>query len=1530
MLEVRLLGQFDTKVDGLSIEIPSRQAQSLLAYLLLHPGVAHRREKLAGLFWPAAAETNARGYLRQTLWRVRKLIETGGHSYLLADDLSITFNSNAEYWLDAAVVAQPVADSASADDLVHLVAAYSGELLPGFYDEWVVLERERLQALFERKMQALLECLIEARRWLEILHWGERWIALGYAPEPAYRALMVAYGGQGDLSGVASVYQRCVKALRRELGVKPSAQTHALYQRLSWGERPPSAHTPEISSALDALIPQLLSQRPEDRTPSTAEVRQMLDGLLHPAAFPGAPPFKGLQHFDEADADLFFGREALIAKLVGRLREHRFLAVIGASGSGKSSVVRAGLVSALRRGAPLAGGALPLEGSAVWRVHAFTPSVHPLEALAASLTRDLASVKATATLMDDMASDVRSLHLYARRLLCGGAGDGAPLLPLPHAPLRLLLVVDQFEELFTLCRSDDERTAFVDNLLTAISGDDEQTFVVLTLRADFYAHCALYANLREALASHQEYIGPMDAEELRRAVEEPARRSGCAFEPGLVDLLLRDAGGEPGALPLLSHALLETWHRRQGRALTLEGYAECGGVREAIARTAETVFHHRLTPEQQTVARNIFLRLTELGEGTQDTCRRVALNELITQPQSQPMVESVLKTLADARLITLSATTAEVAHEALIREWPTLREWLAEDRDGLRLQRHLTETALEWDALGRDPGELYRGARLAQALEWAEGEGQVGDLNALEREFLQVSKELAEHETAQREAQHQRGLEAAKQLAEAAQQLAATEKAGAEAERRRAEEQTRTARQLRRRAWYLVSAFVVALIAALAAGVFDQQAIRNLRLADQNLSTARAANLQAAAHQATAVAERNRAESQRLAAEAGLILQRHESAEMAALLANHALQIQYSPQADAALQQSSRFDYGLRLFVHPAAPVTSVAFSPEGRYLLTGSDDHQARLWEAATGKLVRLFAGHTGAVDSVAFSPDGQYVLTGSEDKTARLWEAATGREVSEFVGHADFVLSVAFSPDGQYVLTGSFDNTARLWETTTGREVRRFTGHADALFSVAVSPDGQYVLTGSRDKTARLWEAATGREVRPFTGHTGPVVSVAFSPDSRYVLTGSLDNTARLWEAATGQEVQRFTGHRDIIMSAAFSPNGQYVLTGSRDKTARLWEVATGQEVRSFTGHTDSVVSLAFSPDGQYVLTGSSDNTARLWEANLSQDPRQFTGHTDWVWTVAFLPDGRHALTASYDKTVRLWDVVTGKEALQFVGHTAPVFGLAVSRDGRYALTGSGDKTARLWEVATGQEVRRFNGHTDSVFSVAFSPDGRYVLTGSRDRTARLWEMATGKEVRQFTGHQASVFGVAFSPDGQFILTASEDKIVRLWTVATGQLVRQFMGHAGPVNGVAFSPDGQYVLTGSDDKTARLWAAATGQEVRQFIGHTGPVNGVAFSPDGQYVLTGSVDNTARLWKTDTGQEARQFTGHIGSVWAVAFSADGKYVLTGSEDDIVRLWDTDYHDLIRWVCSRVLRDLTEAERFHYDIADTAPTCLEP
>jgi len=1254
------------------------------------------------------------------------------------------------------------------------------------------------------------------------------------------------------------------------------------------------------------------------------------------APAPGESPFQGLRYFDEADAELFFGREALVARLVGRLAalgdtDRQFLAVVGASGSGKSSIVRAGLVPALRHGVgEAAGGPAPRPFQ---QIHAITPTAHPLETLAVSLTGTAESVTATATLMDDLARDARSLHLYTIRLI-GRASQPADS-PLPGARPRLLLVVDQFEEVFTLCRGEAERQAFVDNLMTAAEPDiGGPVTVVITLRADFYSHCAPYPGLRDALAEQQEYIGPMTAAELRQAIEQPARLGGWKLEPGLVDQVLRDVGAgegrepEPGALPLLSHALLETWRHRRGRTLLLRSYAEAGRVQGAIATSAEAVLQS-LSPDEQAIARNIFLRLTELGEGTQDTRRRVALAELLPAGDaagaSRP-VALVLKTLSDARLITQDQDSVEVAHEALIREWPTLRQWLSENREGLRLHRRLTEAAQEWDALNREPSELYRGPRLAQALEWAEWAPHQLELNALEREFLQASQALAEREAVEREAQRQRELVAAQQLAQTAQKLAATEKAQAEAERQ-------AALRLRLRNRIITGVGALAIIIALWAALL---ASRNGSLAATSAASANAA--QAAARVSSA---------RELALSA--INNLSVDPQLGLLLALQAVNLTYAvdhtvlPEAAGALHSAVMAAHlQLTLPVLSGGEVVDVTFSPDGSRLATLDGAGTVKVWDMSPSVLAgqsrlrltlptrTIIVSDLGWKD-LAFSPDGKLVAAGDEN-VVTVWDAVTGQTVSTF--NTSFVVrTVIFSPDSRSLAVSGYSAAVQLYDLATGRLLETI-GNYSYTESLAFSVDGQRLAVASRDRT-QIWDIGTNQPLLTLPVQTGPVNTVVFSPDGSRLATADSDGTARIWDVATGQLLLLIPAN--VNVAVAFSHDGTRLATGGADGIARVWDAGTGQPLFARTIPTQLVFGVAFSPDGSRLATANSDGTARVWDTKPDQELVTLSGGPAPVFSAAFSPDGSRLVTGGADRRARLWDLATGQELPGPSGRLDVIRSAVFSPDGRRIATASDFGEPKVYDAATGQPLLSLYGHILSGWSIAFSPDGARLATGGQKGPTIIWDAATGQELLSLPGtvqfdfeiftlsssgqgapNNEKVAGVAYSPDGTRLLTNSYNDVAHVWEASTGKPLLSLAGHADVVEAVAYSPDGKRLATASRDGTARVWDAATGQPLFILAGHTTSVVSVAFSPDSSRIATGSMDNTAKLWDANTGQLLQNLPGHTAGVTSVAFSPDGTRLAVTSLDGTTRLYELKLEDLLALAKTRVTRALTSQECQQY------------
>jgi WD40 repeat protein/class 3 adenylate cyclase len=1276
---------------------------------------------------------------------------------------------------------------------------------------------------------------------------------------------------------------------------------------------------------------QLLLQLQQERAaalepvgPAEAGEEQVSPADVAPADV--ACPYKGLAAFEPEDAEYFFGREELVAELTARLAGTRFLAVVGASGSGKSSAVRAGLLPAIW------GDALP--GSKEWRTIVLTPGHHPLNELAARIS--LLDGFAPVALLKDLEADHRALDLAVRRVLAGQPQH-----------VRLLLVVDQFEEVFALCRNGAERHAFIDALLYAVEAETSRTVVVATIRADYYGHCADYPSLVARLRDNV-LVGPLSEGELRQAIERPAERVGLRLEPGLADTIVDDVAGEPGALPLMSHALLETWGRRRERTLTLSGYAASGGVAGAIAQTADNVFG-QFSPEKQATARNIFLRLTELGEeGTQDTRRRVVPGELVRRAEEEPVVASVLRTLADARLITMGGDpvlrrppsesrggaegpvlrrppsesrggaegpvlstvegTVEVAHEALIREWPALRGWLDEDREGLRIHRHLTEAAMDWEALDREPGELYRGARLVTAGEWAVGHAD--ELNPLERAFLDASQEMARREEEEREAQRLRELEAARKVAEA--------------ERNRAEEQARATRRFRRLAAVLAVVFLLAAAAAVFALWQQQQAQQQARVAtSRELAAAALNNLDV-------------------------------DPERSVLLALQGLSEAHTLEAENALHASIPELHLLLTLTGFAKMVESIAVSPDGVHLATASDDGTVEVWDVTTGQeLLSFSTQHTGlSIFGMAYSPDGARLATASDDGTARVWDAATGRQLL-VIDHGAPLSGLAFSPDGKQLATAGADAAARVWDSAAGQQVLALTGHGDAIragsahpggvIGVLFAPDGKGLVTAGADGTARLWDAATGQALRVISDHTDEIY-IALSPDGQRLMTAGYDGFVKVWDISPGAESTEpllTIDHGQAARAAAFGPDGMRIAAASQDGAARVWDAASGRKLLTLAGHAGLVDDLAFTTDGTRLVTTGEDKTVRVWDLAPGKEVLTLVDAA----APAYSPDGQRLATAQPDGTVAIRDSTTGQVLLTLAGHPEVGAGhITFSPDAEHLATASWDTTAKLWDAVTGKELFTLSGHTGFVFEASYNPDGTRLATASADGTAKVWDTRTGREVFTLPGHGDWVQGIKYSPDGTRIAATVFGGPVRFWDAATGQELMA-LDPGAEVVGIAFSPDGKRLAASRFDGGALVWDIAgidlpagtdppagtdlsSGAEspvIFTLFGHAAFTPGVAFSPDGAHLATASFDGTAKVWDMGTGQEWLTLTAPD-ALASVAFSPDGAWLATGGFGaGQVSVHALDLEELVALAESRVTRSLTDEECRKFLHAEQCP-----
>jgi WD40 repeat protein/DNA-binding SARP family transcriptional activator len=1058
-------------------------------------------------------------------------------------------------------------------------------------------------------------------------------------------------------------------------------------------------------------------------------------------------PFKGLASFEAADAPYFFGREQLVAELVARLVGSPLLGVVGPSGSGKSSVVRAGLLPALAEGV--------LPGSEGWPLALIRPGEHPLGALREAI--------------DGLGSERRAV-----------------------------LAVDQFEETFTACRDEDERAAFTAELVRT-GQEAEGAVLVVALRADYYGRCAAYPELSDLLAANHVLVGPMQRTELERAVVCPAQRAGLHVEPDLVDALVRDVEGAPGALPLLSTALLELWQRRDGRRLRLASYEQIGGVQKAVARLAEEAFS-RLDERQQGLARRILLRLVEVDDEGGVERRRLPLAELGTETGED--VEHVLGLLADRRLLTISEGTVELAHEALLREWPRLCGWIEDDLEGMRIERRLSADAREWVRIGRDQDALYRGARLAEAHEWSDRD----DLRLAdqEREFLDASldRERREARTHRRNLAIAFGSLVLGIVAITAIALVAID------QRRDAvrERDTALSREL-------------ALRSSDALADDPELALRLALWADDTAPTEQSG---------TALRE------------ATLAFRQLAVLPADSLDANTAA---YSPDGRHVVTGGTDgralvWDVAKREAVASLAAghgaVLAARYAPGGDSIAIGFKDGTIALTDGSLRAPHKLLRVEDRKVNDLAFSADGKRIAAALDDGTVRVLTTDGSDPVQRLAGHQGPVLGVDISADATQVVSAGDDGSVRLWNVEDGEAAQVLHSGEKPETDVAFSPDGRRILGVGRDRWIRFWNARTGAEETKIRGEGRELLAAAFSTDGRRFAAGGRDGVTRVWSVGGGPPVAVLRGQRSPIFDVGFGPTGDRVVSAGDDGTVRIWDA--GQTVTwTVPSKTDN---LDFNHDGRILATSSEDGTVRVWDTATGRLQASLPGPKGYT-AVKFSPTSDALLISSYEASrVRLWPWPSSSARVVVQTPTGRGINDAAFDANGDRIVYAEDKTGRLIvrNLRSRREVR-LRGTPKTVYGAEFSPDGeRVVAVTENDLLAwRVDRPAHPEHVLR--GHRGPVNALDFSSDGRLV-TAGADRTVRIWDSA-GRPTLVMQGHKDEVTTVVFTADGNRVLSSSFDGTLRLWDARTGAMLA-VLSAEDELYDVALSRDGKIATLG------------------------------------------------------------------------------------------
>ncbi len=1316
-------------------------------------------------------------------------------------------------------------------------------------------------------------------------------------------------------------------------------------------ERIPSAEV-----LLDLLVPLLPGHDASARAPSSshefalppasngAPVRG--DGVIEAESGrigrPPSNPYVGLAAFQEQDAGRFFGRDREIASMIRQVRNHCLVAVVGASGSGKSSFVRAGLLPALAR-----------SGQA-WEWFIVRPGRRPLAGLVSVMTQIVdtaADKKASASgagsafspnvpdnvkdnVKDDVYGDMRddakdSLRVDLRAGLRAEPGALGTVLRArsQRRGTRILLVVDQFEELYTLGADRDTREAFM-RCLEGVADDASSPLrVLLSVRADFVDRVAEDRSFMRQIARGLWFLPSMAPSELQLAVRQPAQAAGYEFEPALIDTMLAALSDTRSPLPLLQFTAAQLWEMRDRtrRRITRDSYQQLGGIAGALSAHADTVIASMSARERQ-IARAIFtclvteertraiISVEELralgaaGPNAQANTKPITQANIETGAQSNARddessspdstvdstadstVDEVLQRLAEARLLLLEtdfaddardhSATVEIAHELLIEHWPKLGQWLREDHEEGRFRARLRTAARQWHQHNRAEALLWRDQAAIEAMRWLK------------------SWQRRERERSDR-AYRSRAASSASQGGRASTESVMVRLSGVTMDQALEHAglgeydldflrtvAARYARTRRRRRRIIATAFAV--ISAVAIGV-SALAVYASKLADT------------AARQADEIAEKAALAEQRAALAASESMQARNASRMAG-----AREYQSDVNSDPTLVLA------LVREMEPSAKLPT-------RW-------RELARWAMYRG-VAQTVIGQPENIYMATFSPNGDRIATASGDKLVRLWRADGTGDPVVLSGHRDVVYSVAFSPDGRRVVSGSYDGTVRIWSADGVGEPVVLDGQGGVVYSASFSPDGEHIVTASEDKIARVWRADGTGTPTLLRGHRDIVLWASFSPSGDRIVTTSYDKTARIWQitrdatkggsgggviVAGAPRVLR--GHEKAVYAAAFAPDGERIVTASGDKTARVWHLRGNRPPQILRGHGDVVYYAAFSPDGTRVVTASEDKSARVWNADGSGTPMILQGHQDSVWSAAFHPDGNAVVTASYDQSARVWNVDGSSKPLILQGHEDLVYSAVFSSSGDRVVTASFDKSVRVWPADGVGSAIVLSGHEDAVYSAEFSPDGKRVASASRDKTARVWSpnytkgdtkggtKDGAKPPMILRGHEDAVFSASFSPDGERLVTASRDHSARVWRLdGTGPAI-VLRGHGGLVASAVFSPDGERIATASDDTTVRIWRADGVGEPIVLTGHTEPVWSVAFSPDGARLVTSSKDRTVRVWNADGSGEPVVLNGHSGGVFVGsrgkgAFSPDGARVVTISDDKTIRIWELDGPD---------------------------------
>ena len=1464
-LHLSFFGSFQANIDDVPLDnFRTDSTRALLAYLAMHPGDGLHRSFLASLLWPDSSADAAAANLRQSLYRLRQALSDPSEQddsslpFVIATRQTISFNSGSPYQIDAQVfttlldtcAAHPHRQLESCPDcmarLQTAINVYTGDFLAGLnlpnasgFNEWRTLIQERFHAQAMQTLDSLSAYYIRRRDYGQAAQALRHLLNVEPWREEDHRRLLRVLALDGQVESALVHYANLSNILFHELGEGPAPETHALAQRLRAGE-----------------------------------------DLTDP--FSSHNPYKGLNAFETVDASDYFGRHREVDRLHRLVRNAPLAALIGPSGSGKSSLVAAGLIPTLLTDLPDP----DEQDRQPWRIVQMHPGQDPILNLATALIpylpRQLNAVTGRphteagqlATLLADLETDRVNLADLVDTVLAKSP-----------AAQRLLLVVDQFEEIYTLCADPSVRDRLIHLLLPQPRSPG--LTVLIVLRADFTSQALEHPELAAAIQIGGTVLGPMTEADIRLAIEEPAQLQGVALEPGLTERLIVDMGTGAGRLPLLEFALSQLWQISTGSDMTHQGYEAIGGIQGALTAHAEETLA-TFPPADQGDVRTLFTRLVRPNLSGPETRHRLTRSDLGNDKWR------LAQRLADARLLVTNRNehggeTVEITHEMLIQTWPRLRQWLAEDRTFRLWQTRLRAALEQWINADRDNGALLQGVLLAEAE--ARAAEQIDALSAEEIGFIQTSVDRREAGV-RAKAQQQRREQ------EMTQALAAESQA-------RADQQSRAAQRLR-----LLSFGLMGLLAvAIALGAL---ALRQTNVANRASDIARSLNLASAAE--LALSQKN--------------------TDLARILAVEAVKIPDPPPSVARTLAHVAYTPGARLrILGHDAPILRVAFLPDGDTLLSAAEDGTVRLWNRADGAAIRSMTPAATPLADLAITQEGNAALGLTSAGALLRWDLQTGDLTFITQPHEGSGCCLALLPNGDQLITAGDDGILALWADGGTRQVARWTAPGGAITALAVSPDGRTAISAQADHSLALWDLAQiergPRLLIPGAAgvtdayspegtflevHYGRISAIAFLVDGERFVTTAQDERIMLWDTASGDLLAHYDPNIDMLDLAVLTPdsihandpdrpigvvgtidnrilaydlesgelvgellghatrvetvavNGEQILSGGTDGSLRLWDLDNGAQIRIVDRNVWGYASMALSPDGSRLLAGLWDGRIVQVDTETGAEMCTLTGHTSMVFGgIRFLPDGRRAVSAGGDlisfaptATVHLWDLDTCTQLAVLDEGRLPIWDLDVSRDGRIAVYGTHEGVF-LWDLTSPTSRMLTSLLPQNVRSVTFAPDGGSVWVGPGKGTSpqpvydllRV-DVESGEILERLPGNREAVTDLAFSPDGARLASTSLSKEVLVWDMENQTLRHRLTGHLSGLLVATFSPDGRLLATGDQAAMIIVWDVETGDALRSYQGPKEPLYDIAFAPNSTFFYATGEDETVRAWRLD------------------------------------------------------------------------------